>query len=122
MLYYINYKFKICSVAEDNYESDRLSSVATSFLHRTKYYRKTYEHRDGSDKISHKTTLVTEPTTLKISVTANNKLIVRLSTPDTLDRLIEFNDIDIDSLIEYLNDAKVFVEEMKLINKLKGNG
>lgn len=113
-------KFEICSVAEDNYESDRLSATATSFATRKRFYTESYTARNGEERLSHKTEMVSDPTTLKISVTTSNKLIVRLSAPNTVDRRIEFNNVDLDSLIEYLKETKTFIEQERLIGKLKG--
>jgi hypothetical protein len=91
--------FNLLSVVEDDGHSDRLTAVQTNFAkHRSLGYR----HQ-----------------LIKISVTSNSDLILSSHIDGCAVHEIEFLGIDVDSLIDYLQDVKVFLAEEKMIKKLK---
>ena len=87
-------EFKVLSVAEENYESDCISA---------KWY--SYDNRYGHQQ-------------LRISVNKDRKLVLE----DDRNALCfdQFTVHTIDSLIQYLQDAKTFLSEEDMIAKLMG--
>jgi hypothetical protein len=90
-------KFEILSVAEDNWESDRISAKAESY----------YPNRQ----------------TLKLTFTSKGNLIIEASCPTNIStkttQILTF-DVDLDSLLQFVQEAKVYIEEEKVIEKLIG--
>jgi hypothetical protein len=90
-------KFEVASVAEDSYQSDRLTAKAESH----------FPNRQ----------------TLKLSFTAKGNMIVEASCPTNqsipVTTIVAF-DVDVDSLLQFIQDAKIFIEEEKVIAKLIG--
>ena len=91
--------FEILSVQEDSDRVDRLSASYTGVVLRDGFHFRTTE--------------------LQISVSNKERLTIVNDnmTPIIID---SFGEKDIDSLIEYFQDAKQFIREARLIKKLSG--
>ncbi len=91
--------FTILSVAEDNYQSDRLSAVRVSPVSRA--------------------VALQLPETLHISVTNQYELIMSIDHKPPI-VITGFGTNTIDGLIEYLLDAKQFLKDEQLVKELMG--
>lgn len=90
--------YTILSVNEDNGHSDRLTAKFQS-----------HNGRFG------------DWSTMKISVTDSRKLIIgKIDGNGLVNQNVEFQDIDLDGLIQYLQDVKVFLSEEDMVKKLMG--
>jgi hypothetical protein len=89
--------YKLLSVNEDNGHSDRLTARFFSY--------------GGFNKSSD----------MIISVSATRKFTIEQRKPNGLTGSVEFQDIDIDGVIQYLQDVKVFLSEEDMVKKLMGN-
>jgi hypothetical protein len=88
-------EFELISVAEDDYRSDQIKAKWTTYNTRTR-----------------------ETQTLDISVSADRKL--RLSNEAATLFFMNFDNEAIDSLIQYLQDAKTFLSEEDMVATLIG--
>lgn len=89
-------EFKVLSVAEDNYKSNCISA---------KWY--SYDNRYGHQQ-------------LRISVNKDRKLVLEDDRNGNALCFDRFTVQTIDSLIQYLQDAKTFLSEEDMIAKLMG--
>jgi hypothetical protein len=89
-------KFELISIAEDGYESNRISCVHE-------------EHFPNRQQ-------------LKLSVTSKKNLVIEASNPNNNRpaTIINVFDIDVDGLIEFLKEAKTFISEEEMVRKLMG--
>lgn len=89
-------KFNIITVAEDNYQSDRLTAKCES------------------DRPNRQV--------VKISITAERTLVVEAYCPNnrSMAQQITAFDIDVESLLQFVQDANTFVREEAMIKKLIG--
>jgi hypothetical protein len=89
-------KFEIISVAEDDYESDRLS-VKQEFQKPNRQ-------------------------SLKISITAKRNMIIETwcAGPHQRRTCITAIEVDIEGLLQFVQDAKTFIDEEAMVEKLKG--
>lgn len=87
---------ELLSIAEDSYQSDRISC-------------KHEEHWPNRQ-------------TLKLSVTSKKNMVIEVSNPNMIGskQVITVFDMDIDGLIQFLQDAKVFISEEEMVDKLIG--
>jgi len=88
--------YKLLSVNEDGGNSDRLTASFFSY--------------GGFNKSSD----------MIISVTATRKLTIEQRKPNGLSGSLEFQDLDIDGLIQYLQEVKTFLHEEDMIKVLMG--
>lgn len=90
-------KFKVLSVAEDDYLSDRFT------------IQQEWSHPNSQ--------------ALKISITAKKNLVIETWCPTIpgghRTKIMAF-DIDIDGLLQFVQDAKTFIDEEAMIAKLIG--
>jgi hypothetical protein len=96
-------KFKTLSVAEDKHQSDRLTA---SQIHQ-RWIR-----------VARKTEIQSEE--LRISVTNKRRLMIELIHNGASYDYINFDDIDIDGLIQHLLEVKQFLSEEDMIARLIG--
>jgi len=89
-------KFEILSVAEDNNKSNCLSAEQTCY-------------KNGIIQ------------SLYLSVNTDRDLVIRAkSNTNYVGVSTTFRGIDVDSLIEYLQDVKIFLSEEDMVKKLMG--
>lgn len=90
-------KMTILTVNQDDGHSDRITSIQENMI---------WKHNEFE--------------MLKICI--DNKRRLTIENKDSLNRrtLINFNDIDIDGLIEYLHDVKEFLYEEDIVKTIKG--
>ncbi len=102
---------KILTVAEDNGISDRLTCVSKSYA--------------GFSQDRH----ISQDKTLKISIDADRNLTLNMFTNGIYNGAFkfheheiqfEFHDVDVDGLIQYLQEVKVWLSEEDMIKKLIG--
>ena len=93
---------RILSVAESNYISDGVVAQQNNYRPVT---RSGSSGPFGNDNI------------LKIKIDKDRKLDISLSTGEH----IKFLDLDVDGLIQYLQEVKVWLSEEDLVRKLMGN-
>ena len=89
--------YKILTVAEDNYESDRLTAVFPSYGGRFQ-----------------------DPSQMTISVSAYRKVVIKRINQGIVNGSLEFQDLDIDGIIQYLQEVKTFLHEEDMIKVLMG--
>lgn len=89
-------KFELLSVAEDNWQSDRLTARMDTH----------YPNRQ----------------VVKISFTGKRNMIIESSCPNsnTPVTVITAFDIDIQSLLDFVQEAKTFISEEEMVAKLTG--
>ena len=87
---------ELLSIAEDSYQSDRISCK----------HEEHYPNRQ----------------VLKLSVTSKKNLVIEARCPNNNQpaQVITVFDMDIDGLIQFLQDAKIFISEEEMVNKLMG--
>jgi hypothetical protein len=90
-------KFELLSVAEDDYESDRLTV-------KQEFYSPNRQ-------------------ALKISITSKRNLVIETWCPtnggNQRTKIVAI-DVDIEGLLQFVQDAKTFIDEEAMIEKLKG--
>lgn len=97
-------KFETLTVAEQRYESDRLTATQTNSKGAYISVSVKYEPRHGFSQ---------SPTRLIIRQAGGLPNNRHLSE-------IDFNEIDLDGLIEVLQDARTFIKEEEMVAKLRG--
>jgi hypothetical protein len=89
-------KLEMLSVAQDNGHSDRITAQQRNYVR-------------GMTNL------------FQISVTNNGKLTITHDYPSARGTaVVEYPEIDLDGLIQFLQDAKTFVSEEEMYQKLKG--
>jgi len=100
-------KFEILSVAEDGYESNRITAAQRSIkpvsTTKTRWNQTYYAIQE-----------------IRFSLDVKRTLTVREYEDKRLKAIITFDKIDIDSLIEYLQQVKTFISEEEMVAKLMG--
>ncbi len=98
--------FSTLSVAEDNYQSDRISGIQNFILKQTDY---------------------AFSSELKITVTSDRELIICKKNYSDLTKnhepytsVMKFQDVDVEGLVVFFQDAKRFLEEEDMYRKLSG--
>jgi hypothetical protein len=91
--------FKLLSVAENDYKSDTLAAVSVYNY---------YGAGGGSGCIK-----------TKVEVSDRRKITIT-STDGNKSTSLEIKNTDIESLIEFLKDAQLFVSESELFNAIRG--